>query len=182
MELFTHTVACHTNKASAMTEVHLMSPVMKREFVTTSEWERPGEQAKERPGLAVFFQPSTSVRRHFILSIRSPHSTPHHPISVSSQRQPLSRWWSPTDLLYLHCTAGHLWGTRKQHSEKKCRGVRGMVGERQNGEPRAIKGMNSRWALRGITAFLRLALTKGWRIKPFLSILFIQQLTSGYFI
>ncbi len=144
-------------------------------------------ESKRKKGLGClsFFSPARqSGAISYCRSPAIPVTTfhPTHPISVSSQRQPLSYWWSPTDLLYLHCTAGHLWETHKQHSEKECRGVRGMVGDRQNGEPREIKGMNSRWALRGIAAFLRLALAKGWRIKPFLSILVIQQLTSGYFI
>lgn len=42
--------------------------------------ERVREQSKERPGVAVFFQPCASVRRYFILSMDS-HSC-HHPISV----------------------------------------------------------------------------------------------------
>lgn len=134
MELFTHTVACHAHKASAasMTEGHLISPVVKREFVTTSEWERQREQAKERPGLAVFFQPSTSVRRYFILSIPShschhipPHTTPSVCIFTKTAIVPLVIAHWPA-LSALHC-----WSSRRDKQTAQLEGVQGC--ERDGG-------------------------------------------------
>lgn len=120
-----------------------------------------------------------SYRRSPAIPVTTFRPTPPHQC-VSSQRQLLSRWCSPTDLLYLHCTAGHLRGTRKQHSEKECRGVRGMVGDRENRRSERDKGMNSSWAFWGIAALLRLArLATGWKRKACpLPTLVIQELVD----
>lgn len=167
-----------------------MSSVINREFVTTSERESERERERARASerkawggclfSAISVSPAlfhTVDRQPFL----SPHSAPHHPISVYLHKDS----YCPAGdrpLTCSICTAplviseGHANSTARRSA-----GVwEGWWGTEGMEEGREIKGMNSRWAFWGIAALLRLArLATGRRRKACpLSILVIQELVD----